>query len=160
MLVTDLCPGSSIRAQSFQIEAENVPCGSNGVTCTRSVSITFYDTYIFMQREKENPIVTRVPGLSKINAFGKFQILHSGVYVIFKTNFGLTVFWDRRTNVYIELSPNSNFWGKVCGLCGNFDGDTSNDFITRQGKSVVLYALQITQHQAFELSHKLRTIVV
>ena len=92
-----------------------------------------------MQRDKENPIITRVPSLSRIKASGKFIILHSGVYVIVKTSIGLTVFWDRRTNVYIEISPNSNFWGKVCGLCGNFDGDMSNDFVTKQGESVIFY---------------------
>lgn len=33
--------------------------------------------------------------------------------------------------VYVRLA--ANLQGRVGGLCGNFDGDTENDFTTRQG---------------------------
>lgn len=33
--------------------------------------------------------------------------------------------------VYVRLAPHLR--GRVGGLCGNFDGDTENDFTTRQG---------------------------
>ena len=33
--------------------------------------------------------------------------------------------------VYVRLEPHLR--GRVGGLCGNFDGDTENDFSTRQG---------------------------
>lgn len=72
-----------------------------------------------------------VSKLSPVKAI--FAIEHAGLYVIIKTALGLNVVWDRGTNVYIELSPNSNYWGKVCGLCGNFDSDIMNDFTTKQG---------------------------
>ncbi|XP_068091514.1 SCO-spondin-like isoform X2 [Hyperolius riggenbachi] len=35
------------------------------------------------------------------------------------------------TRVYVKLDP--SFQGQVSGLCGNFDGDTENDFTSRQG---------------------------
>ena len=39
--------------------------------------------------------------------------------------------WNHGTHVYVRLEP--NFGNKVCGLCGNYDGNTMNDFMTRQG---------------------------
>lgn len=33
--------------------------------------------------------------------------------------------------MYVRLEPHLR--GRVGGLCGNFDGDTENDFTTRQG---------------------------
>lgn len=35
------------------------------------------------------------------------------------------------TRVYVKLDP--VFQGRVAGLCGNFDGDTENDFTSQQG---------------------------
>lgn len=35
------------------------------------------------------------------------------------------------TRVYVKLDP--TYQGRVAGLCGNFDGDTENDFTSRQG---------------------------
>uniref|UniRef100_A0A3Q0RUG6 VWFD domain-containing protein n=1 Tax=Amphilophus citrinellus TaxID=61819 RepID=A0A3Q0RUG6_AMPCI len=44
----------------------------------------------------------------------------------------VAVMWDNKTAVRILLEPQH----KVCGLCGNFDGDAQNDFTT-QGQLVV-----------------------
>ena len=95
------------------------------------MTVTLYNTVIHMVRGKETPTVQHVTKLSPIRAI--FAIEHAGLYIIIKTALGLNVVWDRGTNVYIELSPNSNYWGKVCGLCGNFDGDMTNDLTTKQG---------------------------
>lgn len=40
--------------------------------------------------------------------------------------------WDVGTRVYVRLEP--TFKNKVCGLCGNFDGNGLDDFRTRQGE--------------------------
>uniref|UniRef100_A0A3P9AW61 VWFD domain-containing protein n=1 Tax=Maylandia zebra TaxID=106582 RepID=A0A3P9AW61_9CICH len=48
---------------------------------------------------------------------------------------GLIVIWDKKTTLMIKLR--STFKGKVCGLCGNFDGNIKNDFTTRNKEVVV-----------------------
>ncbi|TKS88049.1 SCO-spondin Precursor [Collichthys lucidus] len=70
----------------FSVMAENVPCGSTGVTCTKSVTLSLGNTIIHLLRGMR---------------------------------------------VYVRLA--AHLRGRVGGLCGNFDGDTENDFTTRQG---------------------------
>lgn len=44
---------------------------------------------------------------------------------------GITLQWNRGTSIYLSLDP--SYSGKVCGLCGNFNGQGTDDFTTRQG---------------------------
>ena len=43
--------------------------------------------------------------------------------------------WDGTGAVEIRLR-NSTYYDSVCGLCGNFDGDPSNDFTSADGTQV------------------------
>ncbi|XP_063293572.1 mucin-5B-like [Pelobates fuscus] len=49
-----------------------------------------------------------------------------GLYIVFKTDNGLVLMWDQKTTAIVQLAR--SFEGTVCGLCGNFDGRSSNDF--------------------------------
>lgn len=40
--------------------------------------------------------------------------------------------WDQGTEIYVTLS--ADYRGKVCGQCGDFNMDSSNDLRTRQGE--------------------------
>ena len=40
--------------------------------------------------------------------------------------------WDRGTSVHVTLDK--TFAGRVCGLCGDFDGESDNDFRARSGE--------------------------
>ncbi|XP_074481235.1 mucin-5AC [Sebastes fasciatus] len=52
-----------------------------------------------------------------------------GIYLVIEANNGLIFMWDRKTSLFIKLSP--KYKGRVCGLCGNYDGNANNDFTTR-----------------------------
>ena len=53
------------------------------------------------------------------------------IYTFLTTRSGIDVKWDGGTSLYITLSP---AWeSRVCGLCGNFDGNTENDLISHSG---------------------------
>ncbi|XP_015224778.1 PREDICTED: SCO-spondin-like, partial [Cyprinodon variegatus] len=54
-----------------------------------------------------------------------------GIFVALSSRLGITLLWDGGMRVYLRLAP--HLQGQVGGLCGNFDGDTENDFTTRQG---------------------------
>ncbi|XP_043922260.1 SCO-spondin-like [Protopterus annectens] len=115
----------------FTITAENVPCGTGGVTCTKSVLVTIGNTVIHMMRGKDvtvNGAAVRIPKRYSGNGL---LLEKAGIFLNLISKIGLTVLWDGGTRVYIKLDP--SLQGRVGGLCGNFDGDTENDFTTRQG---------------------------
>lgn len=53
-------------------------------------------------------------------------------YILVKTTFGFSLAWDGISGIYLKLSQEHK--GKSCGLCGNYNGIQSDDFIIQQGK--------------------------
>ena len=47
----------------------------------------------------------------------------------------LYVKWDGERTVEVRL-PTYLYMGKVCGLCGDFDGNSTNEFQTPEGQQV------------------------
>uniref|UniRef100_A0A4W6F901 VWFD domain-containing protein n=1 Tax=Lates calcarifer TaxID=8187 RepID=A0A4W6F901_LATCA len=67
-----------------------------------------------------------------------YHINTMGIYLVIEAKNGLVLIWNKKTTLMIKLS--STFKGRVCGLCGNYDGNIKNDFTTRS-KEVVVDAL-------------------
>ncbi|GCB82596.1 hypothetical protein scyTo_0022034, partial [Scyliorhinus torazame] len=65
---------------------------------------------------------------------GKIEVYQSGAYVILETDFQLKVTYDWNHHLVVKVS--SSYFGSVCGLCGNYDGNPHNDFRTPQGTTV------------------------
>ncbi|KAM4705238.1 SCO-spondin-like [Rhinophrynus dorsalis] len=115
----------------FTVTVENVPCGTSGITCTKSVVVTIGNTIVHLLRGKEvtiNGVTVRPPKTYSGNGIVLERV---GLFTILISQLGLSVLWDGGTRVYVKLDP--AFQGRVSGLCGNFDGDTENDFTSRQG---------------------------
>ena len=58
-----------------------------------------------------------------------------------KTPFGLVVTWDGKRSAQVQISI--DYWNRTCGLCGNFDGDDQNEFVTPEGEMVSFRELLI-----------------
>ena len=115
VLVQDSCNGSS--ASTFQIQTQNVPCGSSGLTCTKKVSIILNNTVIVLEREKR-PCVSPLPGSSSTSsATTIFQIRELHFFTVLETEFGLTVTWDKGTRVYVTLDPKFKGQWVSCIFC-------------------------------------------
>ncbi|XP_043569124.1 mucin-19-like, partial [Chiloscyllium plagiosum] len=134
VLVEDQC---SQENGTFQILVESVPCCENGVICSRIIRI-FTEAKEFKLHDGR---MTRIE-----KSFGQTQCtdssysLHTvGLYLIIKFSNGITVIWDKRTRVSITLDP--RWKNKVCGLCGNFNGDITDD-LTTQGNCLVTSTLE------------------
>ncbi|XP_043826510.1 mucin-5AC [Dromiciops gliroides] len=124
MLVQDHCGKNSSAKGTFRVITENIPCGTTGTTCSKAIKI-FLGSYELKLSEG------KVEVIEKEDASGEppYSIRQMGIYLIVDTNSGLVLLWDKKTSIFIQLSP--DFKGKVCGLCGNYDGNIINDFTTR-----------------------------
>uniref|UniRef100_A0A3B1K459 VWFD domain-containing protein n=1 Tax=Astyanax mexicanus TaxID=7994 RepID=A0A3B1K459_ASTMX len=127
VLAQDYCNNSM--EGSFRIITENIPCGTTGTTCSKSIKI-FLGVIILVIDSLQNKI--EFPGNSTENPY---KIFTKGIYLIIEASNGLVLYWDNKTSLHIRLSP--SFQGKVCGLCGNYDDNGKNDFVTRAGEEVV-----------------------
>lgn len=130
-----LSKGALKSSEAFTITIQNVMCGSQGVTCSKSVTITLLG--ITNPESVTLNSDTTVPGsllsrkeIGEIEYHGtpnRIKIHRAGVFVVVEiAELGIMVKWDRGTRIYVKLS---NKWkNNVQGLCGNFDGDAANDF--------------------------------
>ncbi|CAI5789335.1 SCO-spondin [Podarcis lilfordi] len=116
---------------AFTVTAENVPCGTSGTTCTKSVVVLIGNTVVHLLRGKDvtvNGVSVRPP---KTYSGNGLTLERAGLFLSLISQLGLTVLWDGGTRIYIKVDP--MYQGRMSGLCGNFDGDTENDFTSRQG---------------------------
>ncbi|XP_074086876.1 mucin-2 [Macrotis lagotis] len=118
----DYC-GQKNSQGSFSIITENVPCGTTGVTCSKAIKIFLGRTELKLE-EKHRWVIHRAEG-----EHVSYITREVGQYLVIEASNGIIVIWDKRTTIFIKLAP--TFKGTVCGLCGNFDDRSSNDFTTR-----------------------------
>ncbi|XP_064168469.1 mucin-5B isoform X2 [Anguilla rostrata] len=120
-LTQDYC-SKSING-TFRVVTENVPCGTTGTTCSKAIKLYLEGNELVLAEGKYH-VIQRETG-SEI----PFKIRTMGIYLVVEANNGLILIWDRKTSMFIKLAP--TFEGRVCGLCGNYDGNGNNDFTTR-----------------------------
>ncbi|XP_026524030.1 mucin-5AC-like [Notechis scutatus] len=127
-LLQNYCGQNSSTQGLFRIISENIPCGTTGTTCSKSIKV-FFKNYELILTEEQYKVVKRESG-GQI----PYRIHQMGIYLMIEIQKELIVLWDKKTSVFIKLG--AEFKGEVCGLCGNNDGNAVNDFTTRS-RSVV-----------------------
>uniref|UniRef100_A0A8C4XFH8 VWFD domain-containing protein n=1 Tax=Erpetoichthys calabaricus TaxID=27687 RepID=A0A8C4XFH8_ERPCA len=131
-LTQDYC-NSSPDNGTFRVVTENIPCGTTGTTCSKAIKLFLGNNELKLS-EGHVEVIQRNTGTEV-----PYKIRIMGIYLVIEANNGMILMWDRKTSMFIKLSP--KFKGDVCGLCGNYDGDANNDFTTRS-LSVVVDALE------------------
>uniref|UniRef100_A0AAY4ERV6 VWFD domain-containing protein n=1 Tax=Denticeps clupeoides TaxID=299321 RepID=A0AAY4ERV6_9TELE len=114
---------------TFRVITENIPCGTTGTTCSKSIKLFLGNNELILT-DGSYQVVQRNTGTQV-----PYQIRTMGIYLVIEANNGLILMWDRKTSMFIKLSP--EFKGHVCGLCGNYDRDANNDFTSRNQELVV-----------------------
>ncbi|CAH6793372.1 Muc5ac [Phodopus roborovskii] len=127
-LLQDHCGGNGSSQDAFRVVTENIPCGTTGTTCSKDIKI-FLGNYELKLSDGKVEVVQKGVGQEP-----PYYVHQMGIYLVVETDAGLVLMWDRKTSIFLRLSP--EFKGKVCGLCGNFDDNAINDFTTRS-QSVV-----------------------
>ncbi|XP_077316280.1 mucin-5AC-like isoform X2 [Lithobates pipiens] len=121
-LVQDNC-GVERSQSSFRVIMQNVQCGYNGTICTKTIKIFFGGEELSLDKEK-----IEIAKRGETNSI-QYELIRKGMYLILKSVNGLFIIWDTRATVHVKLS--SDFKRKVCGICGNYDGNANNDYTTR-----------------------------
>ncbi|XP_030072624.1 mucin-19-like [Microcaecilia unicolor] len=130
-VVTDYCGEAE---GSFQIVTQSIACCEGGVTCARTVTIMLPEKNIVLEdgkvtvvatnstaagAEDDEPLITKGLNIERVGLS-----TYVGVDGIFSLQ------WDQSTRFSVTLE--TGYKGKVCGLCGNNNGDMKDDFTTRQ----------------------------
>ncbi|XP_043404992.1 mucin-5AC [Chelonia mydas] len=127
-LAQDYCGKNSTSLGTFRVITENIPCGTTGTTCSKAIKV-FLRNYELVLSDGKFEVIEKVRGGEV-----PYKVRYMGIYMVIDTDTGLILMWDKKTSIFIKLSP--DFKGQVCGLCGNYDGNGINDFTTRS-QSVV-----------------------
>ncbi|XP_027128791.1 mucin-5AC [Larimichthys crocea] len=118
---------------TFRVLTESIPCGTTESICSTAIKLYLGNKEIFLTEENIQ-VIEQSSGVDI-----PYQIHTMGIYLVIEANNGLALIWNKKKTLMIKLS--STFKGKVCGLCGNYDGNIKNDFTTRN-KEVVVETLE------------------
>ncbi|KAF8796483.1 Hemocytin like protein [Argiope bruennichi] len=107
----------------FSVTFQNVPCGMGSkATCGKTVSVTLGDSSL---------LLTRLHPLPSLPENSRLKATQVGMFTLVESDIGISVQWDRNTRVYVTAQP---IWkNKLQGLCGDFNGDASDDFRAPSG---------------------------
>ncbi|XP_071476380.1 uncharacterized protein [Diadema antillarum] len=123
---TDWCNGNK---GTFKVTVENEPCGDEGFTCTRLINMTVKGDVTLTLIRGVDPIVTPPHRVKK------FVFTNAGLYMYITWKaYQIALQWDRQTSLYIILP--ASYRGKVCGLCGDFNDNSEDDFVMPRGNMV------------------------
>ncbi|KAM6156401.1 zonadhesin [Erethizon dorsatum] len=114
----------------FRVTAKNEERGQEGVSCLSKVYVTLNETTITLLKGRRTLVGGQRVTLPAMPAKGVF-VGPSGRFVELQTVFGLRVRWDGEQQLFVTVS--STYAGKLCGFCGNYDGDGSNDNLKPNG---------------------------
>ncbi|KAJ8252215.1 hypothetical protein COCON_G00215270 [Conger conger] len=131
-LTQDYCSKSGGKG-TFRVITENVPCGTTGTTCSKAIKLFLGSNELVLSEGKYQVIQRNNTGEIP------YKIRPMGIFLVVEADNGVILMWDKKTSMFIKLSQ--KFKGRVCGLCGNYDGNTNNDFTTRS-QSLVANALE------------------
>ncbi|XP_061577699.1 mucin-5AC-like [Cololabis saira] len=127
VLSQDYC-GDEVNG-TFRVLTESITCGATETICSTAIKLYLGNNEIVLSEENVKVIK------QKTGEDIPFQVHTMGLYLVIEARNGLVLIWDKKTTLMIKLS--SAFQGKVCGLCGNYDGNIRNDFTTRNKEPVV-----------------------
>ncbi|PIK39863.1 putative SCO-spondin-like [Apostichopus japonicus] len=115
---------------SFSVVSENVECGvGKGVTCTRAVTVIINGTTVQLLQGMQ--VLVNNEEITVPFVLDHIMVRRGSAQYVIVESFGVLIKWDGRNKVYVTLTP--TYMHKVRGLCGTFDANQNNDFMTPAG---------------------------
>ncbi|XP_010003369.1 PREDICTED: IgGFc-binding protein-like, partial [Chaetura pelagica] len=120
----------------FSIEVQKEDRDNPQLSPVGSVTVHVYDlTVVVVRLEKGFVRVNNLRSRLPISlADGKLHLQQKGKFLQLQTSFHLKVLYDWADHVVVTLPR--TFSGKVCGLCGNSNGDPRDDALKPDGQLV------------------------
>nr|XP_006817737.1 PREDICTED: IgGFc-binding protein-like [Saccoglossus kowalevskii] len=109
------------------------PRAPSGVTTTKQVRVLVDDLDILLMQGNQLQIggATVAP---PVNPSDTVSITISGIYLLVTTGYGVNIFFDGKHSLLVDVS--NAHQGRLCGLCGNFNGDIADDFKMPDGTTI------------------------
>ncbi|XP_010737445.2 IgGFc-binding protein [Larimichthys crocea] len=115
---------------AFSVQVENVQWNqmlNKKVSVTKLVAVEVYGFTLIMRNNMFGVLVNGVFNYLPLNLNdGAVQVFQEGLHYVIATNFGLRVTYDLVYHVTVTVP--GNYRDKVCGLCGNYNGNQKDDF--------------------------------
>uniref|UniRef100_H2RJX0 Fc gamma binding protein n=1 Tax=Takifugu rubripes TaxID=31033 RepID=H2RJX0_TAKRU len=120
----------------FSVTERNDNRGNKAVSYVREVHVSVYGYSITIRKNQVGRVMVdgQLLNLPVELGEGKVSLLHRGGRAVVETNFGLVVSYEWRWHLVIKLP--SSYYGSVCGLCGNFNGNRADERLDPAGKAV------------------------
>ncbi|XP_049329391.1 alpha-tectorin-like [Astyanax mexicanus] len=120
----------------YQVVAKNEAWNELPVSITVEVSVNVSGHLVLVSRNKRGIAVidSETKNLPVLLDSGSVSVYSSGQNTFITTDFGLSVSYDGSWVVRVTVP--ANYSGATCGLCGNFNGQTNDDFRIRSGELV------------------------
>ncbi|XP_046691095.1 alpha-tectorin-like isoform X4 [Silurus meridionalis] len=117
----------------YRIEGKNEHRSSTHVSWTRLVRVFVYEEQL--ELVKDHPYEAKVNGTFAATPFslnnGSIQVYRSGFSIVISTAFGLVVTYDAYS--YVTINVPYEYQNSTCGLCGNFNHQPADDYISPSG---------------------------
>ncbi|XP_069057914.1 alpha-tectorin-like [Pleurodeles waltl] len=138
-LLSQLCRNNS-NLTYFRVEAKNENRG-NAVSWVKLVRVVTYGNEIVMSKGLSGQVYlngdkVRLP-VTLLG--GNLKAYQTGFTVAVSTDLGLVVTYDGFSHTTVTLLP--NYANSTCGLCGNLNSNSSDDFMTPNGTQASTEAL-------------------
>uniref|UniRef100_G1Q5I5 Zonadhesin n=1 Tax=Myotis lucifugus TaxID=59463 RepID=G1Q5I5_MYOLU len=108
----------------FRVAGKNEEGAQEDMSCLSKVYVTLPETTVTLLRGRRTLVEGQEVNLPAMPSKGIF-LVSSGRFVELQTVFGLRIRWDGDQQLFISVP--STYYGQLCGFCGNYDGDSSND---------------------------------
>ncbi|KAM9353425.1 IgGFc-binding protein-like [Symphorus nematophorus] len=110
----------------FTVTTKNNHRGSRRVTYVRTVTVSVHNqTIVIGAHRKQVQVNGELQYLPVKLLGGRVSVQQSGIYASLRTDFGLTVNYDWNMRLIIKVP--SSYYQHLGGLCGNYNGDRSDD---------------------------------
>ncbi|XP_041697305.1 IgGFc-binding protein [Coregonus clupeaformis] len=128
-----VCSPSETPLSHFSVEVKNELRGNSSVSPVLQVNVEVENLRVSLHKRQNHRVM--VNGIWKklplsLNG-GTINIRGNAASIILETNFNLFVSYDDTCAVHITVP--ASYSGKVCGMCGNFNHLSDDDYRTADG---------------------------